>query len=855
MRSARLLALGLLLAAPLSVSLSAPLSAQPRKRDTVPDSVRAMLREISRESNKIGKAAYDQSRPAAAVSDADMASAYADTVAPRILARARVARLAQDSALKSYRAVTTQRMSLGLGVRRVGLEKLLFRGDNVARVEWSRGGGVWITPIGSRVVVPMGGDEQDGGDFTDAVSVPYFPGRETLWMPSSNFGVVKTDVDDRDLVHPIARGAEAYYRYAAGDSITIRLDGERSIRLRELRVTARRPQWKLFVGSFWFDQESGQLARAVYRLAVPIEVWDVASEEIAYDSARSVFVEQARDSIARARLPRDVYERDSIRRAERAAGSSNSDDEPPGWVKAAFRPARGTLDAITVEYGLYGGRFWLPRANSASFNAEIGPMRAPFTIDEKFEYADVNGDFSMPPVPEARTAARDSAAADSIPLDSGSVVMQGEDGTTVSISFGSDSAGRAKRDSVYRARYCAPGDSTYVRTESRFDGALRVAYTMPCDRNTLASSSALPPSSASTDALFDLTARDQLLDALGLSLQPAWGPQRPTLRSGLDQVRYNRVEGLSVGLLGEQVLGAGYTARAKARLGHADLALNGEVGFERSNGRRTVFATAYRRLRATAPEWGDPLSFGPSLPAILFARDEGFYFRALGVEVGDRRVQRNGSFEWRLFNEQQRTAGDSSVVSTWSLGRSLGLGRFRTNFDASKLSVTGLEVAWARASGSDPSGLRLVTSLRGEGGTGTVTYGRASAEAQVSRPVRRLALALTGSVGASVGDLPPQRSWFLGGLRTVRGNAPGSEFGNAYWFLRTEAGTRFGALRPVAFFDAGWAGSRDAFGEGRLLRGAGAGLSFLDGLFRLDVARGLGRGTGWRTDLYFQGPL
>lgn len=851
----------LLLAA---VVLAAPLEAQRRGRDTVPDSVRVLLREVNRAASNAGRAAWDSARIRVEVSEADMSSAYADPVARQIIARARVARLSQDSALQSYRAVATQRMTLGLGVRRLGLEKLMFRGDNVSRVEWSRGGGVWVTPIGSRMVVPMAGDHTDG-DFAEAVSIPYFPGKESLWMPSSNFGVVKTDVDDRDLVHPVARGAEAYYRYAAGDSITITLDRDRTIRLREVRITARRAEWRLFVGSFWFDQDGGQLVRAAYRLAVPIEIWDVVSDEAQVDSARDVEIAKARDSIARERLPRDVYVRDSTQRADR---SGANDDDAPGWVKAAFRPARGVLDAVTIEYGLYGGRFWLPRANSASFHAEIGPLRAPFSLNEKFEYDVVNGDFSMPPAPESSSsrdsAARDSAGRDaslsverrdSLVADSIVRVIESDDGTTVSITIGSDSLARIVRDSLFRARRCAAGDSTYIRTENRYNGALRVAYTMPCDRASLRESAALPALNLSSEDLFDLTTRDQLLDALGLSLQPAWGPQRPTIRTGLDQMRYNRVEGMSVGLLGEQQLGAGYTAHAKARLGHADLEFNGELGFERSNGRRTAYGTVYRRLRATAPEWGDPLSFGPSLPAILFARDEGFYFRAIGVEVGDRHVQRNGAWSWRLYTEQQQSAGDSSVVSTWSLGHTLGIGQFRTNFDASRISVTGLEMEASRILVNRPGGLRLVGSARGEGGTGTVTYGRAAVEGTASGPIGRVALALTGSAGSSVGDLPPQRGWFLGGLRTVRGNPPGSTFGDAYYFLRAEAGTKFGAVRPVAFADVGWAGARTAFGQGRQLRGVGGGLSFLDGIFRLDVARGLGIGGGWRTDLYFDAPL
>ncbi len=837
-------------------TLAAPLAAQAqaRVRDTVPDSIRTILREVNREARQVGRAAYDSTRKAVVVTDKQLSSAFADDQARDILARARVARLQQDSALRSYRAIATQRMSLGAGVRRIGLEKLMFRGDNVARVAWSRDGGVWVSPIGSRVTVPMAGDAATDGEMVSAISIPYFPGKESLWMPNSDFGVVRADVDDRDIIHPIARGAEAYYRYATGDSISITLGGERTIHLRELRITARRPQWKLFVGSFWFDQASGQLVRAAYRLAVPIEIWDVASEEVEADHERAAQIERARDSIAQERLPRDAYVRDSIQRSQR----SPQDDEPPGWVKAVFRPARGALDEVTIEYGLYGGKFWLPRANSARFHAEVGPLRTPFSLDEKFEYEDVDGDFTLPPVPAAMTAAERRAALDSArTTDSTPVVVStgGEVELTVSVGPGADSARVARADSIFRARRCAPGDSTYIRTETRYGGALRVAYNMPCDRSVLRNSDALPPASIATSELFDTRARDELLDALGMSLQPGWGPMRPTLRTGLDQIRYNRVEGLSVGLLGEQVLGAGYKARATARLGHADLEFNGELGLERSNGRRTAYGNVYRRLRATAPEWGNPLSFGPSLPAVLFARDEGFYFRTLGVEVGDRHTRRNGAFEWRLFTEQQESAGDSSVVDTWSLGRVLGLGQFRTNFDASVISVTGLDMSWSRAFGNDPAGLRLFTTLRGEGGTGTVTYGRAALDLQATRPLRRVAVALSSSVGSSVGDLPPQRSWFLGGLRTVRGVPPGSAFGDAYWFSRLEMGTKFGFVRPVVFGDVGWAGSRSSFGQGRMLRGAGGGLSFLDGIFRFDVARNLTRGGGWRSDLYFEAPI
>lgn len=788
--------------------------------------------------------------------DSASATAFGSAEARAILLKAREARIAQDSALMAYRATTTQRISVGMGVRRVGLEKLLFRSDNVAKVAWKRGVGVWVTPVGSRITVPMA--KKVDGNAVEAVSIPYFPGRESLWMPSSNFGVAKSDIDEREMIHPIARGAEAYYHYDTGDSVDIKLEGGRVIRLRELKITARSPQWRLFVGSFWFDRDGGQLVRAAYRLAVDIDIWSVASEETARDAVDSKDVARLRDSLARANLPHDTYAKDSTRRARAAANGNNDDDAPPAWVTASFRPAKAKLDAISVEYGLYEGRFWLPRQNSATASAEVGFMRVPFQFDEKFTYEAVNGDFSLPALPPPRND-----------IQNGVVVGDSSGGGDVSISVGSgggkssaaDSVRRVRRDSILdartggrRKRDCAT-DSTYARVETRYDGALRVAYAMPCNESKLANAPELPPPYKADEELFDMKSRDELLAALDLSLQPAFAPQRIKLRSGLDLLRYNRVEGLSVGATATQTLGAGYTLAAIGRIGHADRHLNGEFSVARSNGPRTVTATAYHRLVATNPEWAGALSLGPSLPALLYGRDEGFYYRAFGAELSETREMRKGSLEYRLFIERQYTAGDSTVTNTFSLAKAFGDRRFRQNILSEPASITGVSGSWLRAFGSNPQALRLTTATRIEAGTGTFEYARGSIEGTATHPVGRFATALTGSIGSSAGRLPVQRLWYVGGLRTVRGEIPGTQSGNAFWLARAEIGTKAAWARPVAFFDVGWAGNRKAIGGTQPQRGAGFGAGFLDGLFRVDVARGLYPTKQWRTDIYLSGPL
>lgn len=854
-RPARVMAGGallLLLGARLAMAQSTEGRPTPAQRDS--------LRAISQEARRMAR---NRTAPDSVArrqrTEAAVPSAFADSVARATLQAARLARLRQDSALVAYRATTTQRMAAGLGARRLGLEKLLFQGDNVARIAWRRGVGVRVTPLGSRMVVPMA--SRTAGQFYGAVSVPYFPGREQLWFPSDNFGTVRAEIDEREYIHPIAQGAEAYYRYATGDSAAITLPDGQRLALRELRITARRPDHRLFVGSFWFDLASGQLVRAAYRAAVPFEIWDVASEETARDQAERTVANQLRDSLMHARLPADVVTQDSVQRAARARRAGREDDEPPALVKALFRPARAQLEGITVEYGLHEGRFWLPRQHSASFIAEFGALRLPFTIDESYQYESVNGDFALAAIPSATVAPAPGQPA----IPDTTVVAGAEVRVSVSVGAGPPVAeagtGRKERpDSALspseraKRRLCAR-DSVYTRVESRYDGALRIAFDVPCDERTLETAAVLPPLDARASQRFDGRSRDALLQSLGLDLQAAFLPQRPTIRTGSDLLRYNRIEALSVGVQLQQQLGAGYTVTGTTRFGVADRHANGELALSRQGGARTVTGTLYHRLSAVNPEWASALSFGASLPAILYGRDEGFYYRNYGVSLGESREQRHGRTAYGLFVERQWTAGDSSVRNTWSFARWLNGRRFRENIEAEPAALAGAQGTWSRAWIDRPTGLRFVTVGRGEAATGTYEFARATMEATASQSFGPLRASLSGTIGGSLGRVPVQRLWFVGGLQTVRGQLPGTQAGDAVWLGRGELGTRQGFVRPVLFFDVGWSGSRRSWGQVQPQRGAGAGFGFLDGLFRVDIARGVYPFKGWRTDFYLGAPL
>jgi hypothetical protein len=319
-------------------------------------------------------------------------------------------------------------------------------------------------------------------------------------------------------------------------------------------------------------------------------------------------------------------------------------------------------------------------------------------------------------------------------------------------------------------------------------------------------------------------------------------------------LRYNRIEGLSVGGTLDQQLGAGYSLRTLARIGVADREPNLELTGSRSDLRRTLSLTAYNRL-VSAGDWGNPLGLGSSISAFLFGRDEGFYYRASGVELTRSPNQRGPiNLTWTLFAEQQRNARQRT---TFSLARAMRGSQFEPNIATTSAVYAGARSRITQTIGEDPHGFRLFNDLRLEAAHGdTGTYGRAALDVTASRGIGNGAVALTVAGGTSIGVLPIQRHWFLGGTHTVRGLRPGTGVGNAFWMARAEGGYGFSVVRPVIFGDIGWAGDRTDWSDiGTPLSGVGAGFSILDGLVRFDVARGLQPVSerGWRVDAYLEG--
>ena len=762
-----------------------------------------------------------------------------------LLARARVARLRQDSTLRSYEALSRERITATLGLRRdLPVERTVFRQETAARVRWSAATGLELELVGRRrfaspppfTRVPP---PEVNGDGT--APVPYYPGRDPLWIGARAFA--DAPVDTAELLNPLAPGAERYYLYALGDSVRIRLPGAEAVTLRELRVTPRRADWRRVAGSYWFDARTAQLVRATYRPSAALDLWR---------SARS---------------------------------QPDPTERPPRWLTWVLGPAVGRLDAVTVEHGLYAGRVWLPRAQTAEGSIDAGPSRMRIRVEQTFRYDAVNSSAppparALPPAAVALGARRDAFARED------SLRALARDGALAGARSGRDTARvwraydrwrdsarvalRAARDTA-AGEQCRAG-AERATTRLRYGRRLPVRVFVPCDEARLAASPVFEgPILAEGEGAWGAAEAEALRAGLaGRGAAAAWAPGPPSVHAGLGYTRYNRVEGLSTGAAARQALGRGWGWEANARWGLADRQANAELFAERGLDRRALRAGAYRRL-AQADDYGAAFAGGASVQNLVGGLDEQFYYRAAGAELAGARDGASprplgvplgtGRLEWRVFGERQ---GAAAARARFTVGRDV-LGRAGAAFDrnvvdtvpARGATAAGAAARWRGGWGDDASAWRVRADARAEAAAGTFAYVRPALDLTAERRLPA-AVRLRAGVGAgtALGALPPQRWWNVGGWQTVRGATAGSRRGDAFWLGRAEAQwDGWARAQPVVFADAGWAGPRAAWGSAFRrsagVHGAGVGVALLNGLLRVDAARGGGvGGRPWRVEGY-----
>lgn len=716
--------------------------------------------------------------------------AFLDAGARQLVEAARTRRTDGEGRIQQY--TTQARSRITIGVRPLRRDRTLYRCDSAARIDWRLGDTIRVELLGAREVIPLfTGDERAGRSECGGSS--FDPTADRLGFALGGGMSVQ---DSTFLHHPLAPGSERDYRFRSGRSTSMRLADGTTIRLLELVILPRRSEPHLVRGSLWLEDRSYAVVRAVLRLARPFD-----------------------------------YDRDH------QPDPGEEDDDLPGLL----RPLRADLRYLTIEYGLWDQQWWLPRLIALDGEAQVGRLMAvPMRMERRYDTYDIVALPLDAPIPERAT----------LPADSVCGVPEGGEGgdppqgsrRTITVTVGSDSTERRERIGCE----CAHGRCQVVVTRAAVDSM------------ELVRSDLLPPSAYSDGpALLSAREMNELLEQVAAIRAVPWQPGPIIWRTGLqglDLLRYNRVEGLSIGVAAERDLGP-VALDAIGRIGIADLSPNVELSARRETAFSTQRLTAYRRLEAAGPVRGFP-GFSSSLSAFLFGRDDAEYYRTWGAELSRQPRGSDDGLSWRLFGEVQRSAERNTNVSVPNL---LGDHEFRPNIEAAAAEQFGVDVALRASRGTNPVGWRGGASADLRASTGTFDFAQPQLGLIGAAPLPfDLLAAIEAHGGTTLGDAPPQSLYYLGGGRTVRGYSGNAARGDAYWTMRGEIGTKAPIVRLVAFTDAGWAGPRDDVSIDPMLWSAGMGVSFLDGLVRLDVARALReteRGEGWRVELQMDAGL
>ena len=727
-------------------------------------------------------------------------TAFADSVA-RDLHTAAVANWRRlDESLANYVARVDQRMAAA--VRTPLKDRVVYQNESAFRVLWQRDTDPVTQVLATRTRYPTRSDSE-AGNFRwlreIPFDVPFDPAGDRLLFglareaPDSgearaaarteirNLGVVGP-ADEFWFAHPLADDAVTRYRFRSGDTLTLSLPDGSRLTVVQLDVLAGEADPHLITGTLWIEPESGALVRAVYRLARPL---------------------------------------DMMREQEPRPGQVGPPPIPP-----MLRPMIMNVSYVSVSYGLWEDEVWMPQAMRLEAEISMGIVRVPVSYEMSYLVESVGVGPGEP-----------AAVAD----------------TFIDASLaGADAASQAVVD----------------RPDSRRGPAGTLI--VPTDPAQAETSPDLPPPIWEEAPGFHTAGEvESFLSALAAlpAAPPAavsgrWTLDLPWAREGL--LRYNRIEGLSVGAQAGVAFAHGLSVTARGRVGLADFRPRARLEVGRATVLRRLSVGAYHGLRAT-DEGGGYLGAGNSARALFLGRDYGDYYEATGAEFAWRPpATAPETFGLRVYAERQRTVETEAAFALFKISDDSW--SFRPNPVVDEIEEAGAELRLSPWWGRDPEraqfGLGLYAqgagwlplpdhvsaddATAGEHPTSDLhdNYVRASAVVRTVIPVYRGA-ATTWRLGAEAGGgttwgaAPVQRHWPLGGPSTLRGFVPGIMSGPAFLRSRLELARTGQTWGASLFGDAGWAGPRGSFDSGDVLSGVGLGVTILDGLLRVDLARAL----------------
>jgi len=488
-----------------------------------------------------------------------------------------------------------------------------------------------------------------------------------------------------------------------------------------------------------------------------------------------------------------------------------------------------------VEYALVDQRYWMPYRQFLAITAEIPvflnlsiPARAVTTFSD---YR-VN---TNPPI--AFEVPREQLTGDE---DDGKIVVRVRAGEPLE----PEPTGVEEDLDVDRLAQHAREEYGYVRAGNWRDG--RWEMSVPPADSLVAFSW-----SGELDTSYDESEERHLretfaeLSELSEELPAEWTGRRRwgiAYESVSEIVRFNRVQGLSVGAGYEMRPGIKFASLLFAgRFGLSDKRPTGSVTLRHDGPEGRLDVRAFNTVAEVEP-WTRGLGVGNSINALFVGHDDAdYYLRAGGSVTSTWNEGLLQDVEIRLSYEHHRsmeTAATSAIAGLWG-SRVLP-------------ENAPVEEGWfLRGTIGRTVRLGVVTlapgaeALLGEGSSAVRAWGAA----ELGFGLPWVNGVLRARAGVIRGDDLPQMLFRLGGPQTIRGFAYGVRTGRAFWTAQLDAalgGPRL--MAPVLFVDVG-----DTFSSNPLI-GVGGGVSFLNGLARIDVAKGLRPAAPVRFDLHFRAP-
>jgi hypothetical protein len=709
----------------------------------------------------------------AVVQTADTAT-YADSATAALLSQARERHEYQDRLVRDYSALVRTRIDVGFGRSRFARIPPIMAHETLARVAWGLPNDLKVDVIGQR-----GRAVFDNAEMEAAFDRPWFIPRSL----GDSIRMVDDELPATAALHPLARGAERYYRYALVDSVRMVLPG-RTVPAVAIRIEPKVLGSSLVAGDLWMDEGTAEVVRFMF-VFVGEYLWGTPEESTPKDS-----VEARRENV---------------------------------WAQRIVK-----LEA-DLEYGLYEGRYWMPYRQMLQLSINL-PWFLNVAIPVRFltTFSDYDVNRSVAPLFVARPVTPDSTGE--------------RDRDATRCPAGLDECNRA--------------ETGYFRVGSAERGGRWEVHYPPKD--TLAAyewpdelSLNLQPEDEDRikETVGHLGQIQEELPA-GWVGRMRWGF---AFESFSDIYRFNRVQGSSFGLGYQFRPGPAFTSVVgTARFGIADKRPTGSLSWRRDAPDGRLDITAFRTVREAEP-WTGGLGFGNSMNAVFTTHDNADYHLALGGGVtyrsNGRGLLRDAAFTLAFERQRSMVAEASSSLNDLFGGDGL----FQDNPAITEGDYVRAVVSRRSYLGriEFAQGAELLKDVADQDVAGRV-WGH------IEAPFRILERGgVLNVIGArSLGDDVSQMLLRSGGPQTVRGYRYGERVGRTLWAAQLDVsvwGSSGAAI--VAFADVGDALDRvtPLETDGPLVS-VGAGVSFLNGLMRLNLAKPMNPDDDVRFDLLFAAP-